>query len=408
MSVRRRQFRSRSWVPRYTRALRYTDLVVVVASVALAQRLRFGPSGALHSAAAVHLPSILVSAVLVAVWMVAIAAFQTYDRRILGSGPQEYSRVVTACFAVFGGLAIVDLLGGLNIARGYLALALPMGTIGLLLSRNIFRRLLARARVSGRHRESVLMVGGVESVRPTVRRLAAAAPTGIPGRRRVPTARASWYGHRHRRRRGGGDPGPRRFRRRPRRRRGGVGGATTVAVTSADALGGHQAMQDLSWNLHGLDVDMVVAPGVTDVTGPRMMVRPVAGLPLLHIDHPRYESATRFRKAALDRCGAAVLLLALAPVFLAVAVAVVVDSGFPVFYRADRVGLGNRNFRMWKFRSMIAGADRMRDRLGDRDDGAGLLFKVRDDPRVTRVGRVIRAFSLDELPPSCSTFSRAR
>ncbi len=128
IALRRRQSRSRSWVPRYTRALWCTDLVVVVASVALAQRLRFGPSGSLHSAAAVHIPSILVSAALIVVWMAALAAFQTYDRRIFGSGPpQEYSRVVTACFAVFGGLAIVDLLGGLNIARGYLALASRWG-----------------------------------------------------------------------------------------------------------------------------------------------------------------------------------------------------------------------------------------------------------------------------------------
>ncbi|MDS1114677.1 sugar transferase [Gordonia westfalica] len=394
IAVRRRQSRSRSWVPRYTRALWCTDLVVVVASVALAQRLRFGPSGSLHSAAAVHLPSILVSAALIVVWMAALAAFQTYDRRIFGSGPQEYSRVVTACFAVFGGLAIVDLLGGLNIARGYLALALPMGTITLLLGRNVFRRLLARARISGRHRESVLMVGGVESVRPTVRRLAAAAPLGyqVVGACLPPEHRGT---HAEIDVDGAAVPVLGDFD--DVLAAVGASGATTVAVTSADALG-HQAMQDLSWNLHGLDVDMVVAPGVTDVTGPRMMLRPVAGLPLLHIDHPRYEAATRFRKAALDRCGAAILLLALSPVFLIVGVAVVVDSGFPVFYRADRVGLGNKNFRMWKFRSMVTGADRMRGGLGDRDDGAGLLFKVHDDPRVTRVGKVIRAYSLDELP----------
>ncbi|MEO9326899.1 sugar transferase [Gordonia aurantiaca] len=394
VAVRRRPSRSRSWVPRYTRWVRLTDFLVVVGSVALAQRVRFGPEGHLESAAGVHIPAIGVSVFLVVVWMLALTVFQTYDRRIYASGPQEYSRVATACFAVFGTLAIVDLLCRLEIARGYLAVALPVGTVALVVSRNLFRRGLARARVRGRHRESVLLVGGPDSVRPTIRRLAAAAPLGYevvgvclqPGRSstdpeitvddmRIPVL-------------GDFDDVLAAV---------GASGATTVAVTSAEALG-HQAMQDLSWNLHGLDVDMVVAPGVTDVTGPRMMLRPVAGLPLLHIDHPRYEAANQFRKAVLDRCGAALLLVALMPVFVVVGIAVVVDSGFPVFYRAERVGLQNKPFRMWKFRSMVNGADRMRGRLSDLDEGAGLLFKVRDDPRVTRVGRFIRRYSLDELP----------
>ncbi|UPG69215.1 sugar transferase [Gordonia hongkongensis] len=394
MAVRRRQSRSRSWVPRYRTWLRRADVLVVVGSVGMAQQLRFGSGGSLDSAAGVRIPWIVASAVLVVVWLTALFAFQSYDRRIFGSGAQEYSRVATACFTVFGTLAIIDLLFRINIARGYLAIALPVGTIGLLVSRNVFRRMLARARVAGRHRESVLIVGSDESVRPTIRRLSAAAPLGyevvgacLPSGMRSGSGEIAVEG--------AVVPVLGDFD--DVAVAVGACGATTVAVTSADALG-HQAMQDMSWNLHGLDVDMVLAPGVADVTGPRMMVRPVAGLPLLHIDHPRYEAASRLRKAALDRCGAALLILLLAPLLVVVAVAVVVDTGLPVFYRAERVGVGNRTFRMWKFRSMVTGADRMRADLHDQDEGAGLLFKMRDDPRVTRVGNVIRAYSLDELP----------
>ncbi|GAB91348.1 sugar transferase, partial [Gordonia rhizosphera] len=173
--------------------------------------------------------------------------------------------------------------------------------------------------------------------------------------------------------------------------------ATTVAVTSAEALG-HAAMQNLSWDLEGMDVDMLIAPGVNDVAGPRMMVRPVAGLPLLHIDKPRYEGANQFLKAAVDRMGAAVALLVLLPVFVVVATAIKVDSPGPVFYRATRVGLNNSGFRMWKFRSMAQGADSLRTSLQHRNEGAGILFKIRDDPRVTRVGAFIRRYSIDELP----------
>ena len=174
-------------------------------------------------------------------------------------------------------------------------------------------------------------------------------------------------------------------------------GATTVAVTSAEALG-HAAMQALSWDLEGLDVDMVVSPGVTDVAGPRVMVRPVAGLPLLHIDKPRYEGANRFRKAAVDRLGSAAILAVLAPVFLVVAVAIKLDSAGPVFYRATRVGINNKPFLMWKFRSMVQDADSRKSQLTNLNEGAGVLFKMRNDPRVTRVGAFIRRYSIDELP----------
>jgi exopolysaccharide biosynthesis polyprenyl glycosylphosphotransferase len=168
-------------------------------------------------------------------------------------------------------------------------------------------------------------------------------------------------------------------------------------VTSAEALG-HAAMQALSWDLEGLDVDMVVSPGVTDVAGPRVMVRPVAGLPLLHIDKPRYDGANRFRKAAVDRLGSAAILAVLAPVFVAVAVAIKLDSKGPVFYRATRVGINNTPFLMWKFRSMVQDADSQKSHLKGQNEGAGVLFKMRNDPRVTRVGTFIRRYSIDELP----------
>jgi exopolysaccharide biosynthesis polyprenyl glycosylphosphotransferase len=174
-------------------------------------------------------------------------------------------------------------------------------------------------------------------------------------------------------------------------------GATTVAVTSAEALG-HSAMRELSWDLEGMNVDMLVSPGVTDVAGPRMMVRPVAGLPLLHIDKPRYDGANRFLKATFDRVGAAVLLMLLSPVLLACAIAVKVDSRGPIFYRAERIGVGNIPFDMWKFRTMVDGADKQKAALAQKNEGAGVLFKLRNDPRVTKVGKKLRRYSLDELP----------
>jgi exopolysaccharide biosynthesis polyprenyl glycosylphosphotransferase len=174
-------------------------------------------------------------------------------------------------------------------------------------------------------------------------------------------------------------------------------GATAVAVTCAETLG-HSAMRELSWDLEDMHVDMLVAPGVADVAGPRMMVRPVAGLPLLHIDKPRYQGANKFLKAAFDRLGAAAILLVTVPVMVACAIAVKASSRGPVFYRAERIGLNNAPFQMWKFRTMVDGADKQKLVLAELNEGAGVLFKMKDDPRITPVGKFLRRYSFDELP----------
>ncbi|KAF0970030.1 sugar transferase [Gordonia sp. YY1] len=385
--------RSRSWIHGYVVRLAWSDALIVAASVLLAQFVRFGAESALAPNGSVQAPASLVSVVLAIGWLLSLRAFQTLDRRIVGSGSQEYSRVVTACLALFGVLAMVDLLFRLNIARGFIAIALPVGTAGLLVSRWLWRQRLGRQRLRSENVEHVLVVGSEASAVPLIDRLHRQPNLGF---RVVGLCLPSRAGQR------------------PFVPVGGrnipvfgsfddvcesvlEAGATTVAVTSAEALG-HDAMQALSWDLEGLDVDMMVSPGVTDVAGPRVMVRPVAGLPLLHIDKPRYEGANRFRKAFVDRVGAATILTVLSPVFIAVAIAIKIDSSGPIFYRATRIGLNNAPFSMWKFRSMVQDADALKDNLRALNEGSGVLFKMREDPRVTKVGRFIRRYSLDELP----------
>ncbi|NKX77501.1 sugar transferase [Gordonia amicalis] len=385
--------RSRSWIHGYVIRLAWTDAVIVALVVCLAQVARFGADSAMAPNGDAQVPAVLVSVVLGFSWLMSLRAFQTLDRRIVGSGSQEYSRVVTACLALFGVLAMVDLLFRLNIARGFIAIALPAGTLGLLISRWLWRQRLGHQRLRSQSLEHVLVVGTEVSAVPMIERLLRQPNLGY---RVVGICLPNRLAHRAFVSVGDTEvPVHGTF--------GDVcnavvdSGATTVAVTSAEALG-HDAMQALSWDLEGLDVDMMVSPGVTDVAGPRVMVRPVAGLPLLHIDKPRYEGANRFRKAFVDRVGAALILFLLAPVLLSVAVAIKLDSRGPVFYRATRVGLNNVSFSMWKFRSMVQNADALKENLRALNEGSGVLFKMRDDPRVTRVGAFIRRYSLDELP----------
>ena len=378
------------WVSRYVARLRWTDAVIVAGAVLIAQQIRFGGTGTV--AAGISLDSVAVVCGLILAWTFALRATQSSDRRIVGDGPTEYSRVLNACFIVFGLLAIVDLAFRWNLARGFIAIALPLGTISLLASRWGWRRALHKSRLRRRNLSQVLVVGGQCSAVPFIEHLRKNPGLGYevvglcvpPGSEHRPVtvegSAVPIYGS-------FGDA----------RDAVALCGATTVAVTSAEALG-HSAMRELSWDLEGMNVDMLVSPGVIDVAGPRMMVRPVAGLPLLHIDKPRYDGANRFLKAAFDRLGALVLIVALTPVLLACVIAVKIGSKGPIFYRAERIGVGNHPFDMWKFRTMVDGADRQKAALATKNEGSGVLFKIRDDPRVTPVGKFLRRYSLDELP----------
>ncbi len=176
-------------------------------------------------------------------------------------------------------------------------------------------------------------------------------------------------------------------------------GADTVAVT-ATASFGPSAVRKLSWELEDTDAELILAPALTNIAGPRIHTQPVAGLPLIHVDRPTYRGANRILKKSFDVAGSLLLVLLFSPVLLAVAVAIKLTSSGPVFFRQDRVGINGEIFRMIKFRSMVVDAESRLEKLQDenRDAGNVVLFKMKNDPRVTTVGRFIRRFSIDELP----------
>jgi exopolysaccharide biosynthesis polyprenyl glycosylphosphotransferase len=174
-------------------------------------------------------------------------------------------------------------------------------------------------------------------------------------------------------------------------------GADTIAVTSASETAA-QYLRQLSWQLEGSGIELLVAPGLIEVAGPRLHIRPLEGLPLLSIEQPRFEGWQLVIKGGLDRMTAALGLLLLAPVLGAIAVAIKVTSPGPVLFRQERVGVNGRPFTMLKFRSMVVDADSQLHALQAQNISDGVLFKMRVDPRVTRIGGVLRRLSLDELP----------
>jgi exopolysaccharide biosynthesis polyprenyl glycosylphosphotransferase len=125
----------------------------------------------------------------------------------------------------------------------------------------------------------------------------------------------------------------------------------------------------------------------------------IGGLPLLSIGVPVLASTSVAAKRVLDVVGSAALLVAFSPIMIATAVAIKVESKGPIFFRQPRAGRGNKSFKLIKFRSMYVDAEQRKndlDKLNEADDG--VMFKIREDPRVTRVGKYIRRFSIDELP----------
>jgi exopolysaccharide biosynthesis polyprenyl glycosylphosphotransferase len=142
-----------------------------------------------------------------------------------------------------------------------------------------------------------------------------------------------------------------------------------------------------------------MAPSLTDIAGPRIHARPVAGLPLIHVETPRYQGADRFLKRAFDLVVSAGLLMVLSLPLLVVALLIVSTSPGGVFFAHERIGKRGRPFKMLKFRSMVADADAgLASLLRAQGTDDRPLFKVVDDPRVTKVGSFLRRYSIDEIP----------
>ena len=392
-------FERSKWQRRYAAYLQMTDTIVVCAAVVLAQYVRFGtftPPGYPNY----YVPAF--SALFAIGWLAAMAGFHTRSPRLIGAGVEEYRRVVAASFWTFGAIAIVTLLLKLEIARGYLAVALPVGTLGLVLSRSMWRGYVARKRAEGGYQTALLAIGERDAVAHLASELTR-NPTdgyqvvgvGIPG-----------YGPPHGEHLtvndqaipivGGETHALEAIR---------SCGADTVAIAGTEHFG-VRGIRRLIWDLEPMGVDLVVSTGVMDVALSRLVMRPIAGLPLLHIEKPQYRCAKRFQKRAFDFCFALAALTVTLPILLITAIAIKISSRGPVLYSSERIGIDGKPFSMLKFRTMVQDADKQLESLLDANESDGLLFKIRNDPRITPIGRILRRFSIDELPQFINVLRR--
>jgi exopolysaccharide biosynthesis polyprenyl glycosylphosphotransferase len=174
-------------------------------------------------------------------------------------------------------------------------------------------------------------------------------------------------------------------------------GCDAVAVTSDDATR-YNYLRELAWSLEGAGVELLVDPGLVEVAGPRMHIRPLMGFPLLHVEEPHFTGWRRVVKRLSDIVLTSIGLLIISPLMICIAAVIKLQDGGPVIFRQARIGREGQPFTMLKFRSMVVDAEERKLELMAHNEGKGGLFKLSYDPRVTRFGQFLRNFSLDELP----------
>ena len=380
------------WEIAYAAVLALVDAVAITLAALLALTVRFG-SRAPELTGAIRTSSHTISystfvALLTPLWVAVIAASKAYEPRLLGVGAEEFKRLVNASVRFVALIAFVSFAFKAQVARGFVAVVVPAGLAFLLAGRYGSRKVLHNLRRRGACLHRVVAVGSAEEIRALtlhVQRepyagllvVAVAQPDFSTDSLQVGDQLLP-------------DIGPAR----DLARRLAEVSADTVAVAGMSAMSSRELRQ-LSWDLEGTGADLIVAPAITDVTGPRIHVRPVAGLPLLHLEAPRFSGVPRAIKRVIDVVGALVLLIVLSLPLLAIVVLIRRDGG-PAIFRQFRVGRDNHRFRILKFRSMREGAEDELPALSNERDGP--MFKMAADPRVTRVGAWLRSLSLDELP----------
>jgi exopolysaccharide biosynthesis polyprenyl glycosylphosphotransferase len=377
----------RAWQGAYVRRIAAGDVLAAAIASLVGYLVRFGAET--QNLNPTH-PSLWLVALLPPVWVGVMLVARTYEQRFLWIGAEEFRRVFSAAVGLLAGVGAISWAFQLELARGFVVIALPLATALTLVHRYLQRSRVHRLRADGRFMQTAIIVGhrsGVTALHEQIDREAYHGYRVIGCCLPATSARQTVF-----------DGLPvlgtldevvdvvRRYE------------VDTVAVLPSPELDG-PALRSLGWDLEKTRAELLLAPAVTEIAGPRVRIRPVCGLPLLHMERPELRGVRRLTKDTFDRTSAAAGVLLLLPLLGVLAALVGLTSPGGVFYRQERVGRDGQSFEMLKFRSMVAGADRMVADLSAQTDGGNeVLFKIKGDPRVTRIGKVLRRYSLDELP----------
>lgn len=390
------------WTKSYQKRLLISDALVILATMLAALLMRADIARLPAFLAGISPAMWLGLSAIAVVWVMLLEVFRTRDRRVIGAGPTEYKRVITACMTAFGLLSIILLVLEIGFPGKRAVLAMAAGVLALLATRWIWRRWLNRQRRFGHALSRAVVVGTQEEVDYVVDKVKGclSANFDIVGVVIEPDRHAEANP-----RFGAQAPNAASDRPEPAPQFGPeqvVDSAATLGADTVIIAGEHGCGNDfirhLAWKLEGTAAELILASRLTNVAGPRIHFRPVEGLPLIHVEIPQFEGGKHVIKRGLDIAVAGVALVVLSPLFLLLTVLIRLDSPGGAFFSQVRVGRNLETFRMFKFRSMVVDADQKLAELTKHNEGSGVLFKLKNDPRVTRLGRFIRKYSLDEFP----------
>ena len=371
----------------HRRAMQYVDLGVVLAAIVTTLVLGFGTGAPLLE----DRPREALSISLAVIWPLMLWLHETTATTILGQGAEEYRRVLGASAWTLMLVAAVSYFIGTERGRWFLLGAMAIGTAALLLARHVLRLRLHRLMADGLSLHQVFVIAAPSRAQEIHAQIA-----GKDTRYRQA---GEWllYGH--------GDPDPTTIIRRALEV-----GADTILYAPLGTEN-TQWTRRLGWAMENSDLSLLVSPSLVEVAGPRLSVEPVEGLAFVRVDMPRFSGPARVAKRALDVVGATIGLLLLGLPMLVVGLLIRRDSEGPAIFKQTRAGIGSSTFRCWKFRTMYIGADAERAALRAAQEaelaeratigsasGSAATFKMADDPRITGIGRLLRKYSIDELP----------
>jgi exopolysaccharide biosynthesis polyprenyl glycosylphosphotransferase len=369
-----------TWTKDYLRKAAVADLGCAAVGVFMAAQIRFGSDvTATYLALSLTLPLL---------WVAVLWLAGGYDARFIGTGSEEFRKVLAAGVSLTAAVAIFSYAVNIELSRTYVVIALPSVTALDLAVRYRIRKRLHRRRTAGQCLMNVVAVGHELAVANLVTELHRDRYHGMtvvgacvirPGECDDVVGVPVY---------GGLDDVTAAVE---------ALGADTVAVLACHEMDGVR-LRSLAWELEKTGTDLCLSPALLDVAGPRTTIRPTAGLTLLHVDHPQLTGPRLVVKGLFDRCVAAVALILLAPVLATLAGVIRLSDRGPALFTQIRVGKNGHVFKIYKFRTMVADAEQRRVQLLASNDSDGVLFKLRRDPRVTAVGVHLRRWSIDELP----------
>lgn len=326
-------------------------------------------------------------------WLGTLSLSGAYSWQHLQTGPVEFQRVLLASALFVGLIASVNYFAQYELSRAFFLLTLVIGVPALLAVRYGRRLFLKRLHARGVLRHPVVVAGDpthIDEVASVIRR------EKWLGYELVGAVTSADI-----------DETPHGLR---------VLGTVDEVIDLVQASGAQtvifaegsfpdsQHFKRMAWRFEDLSAQMIVAPALTDVSAGRLATRPVGGLPLVYVERPQALNASRWAKRCFDIVGSGLLLIIASFILLPVMIAIKLEDRGPIFFHQTRVGRRGQEFQCLKVRSMVVDAEARKAALTQQNEGAGVLFKMARDPRITRVGTFIRRFSIDELPQLWNVF----